>query len=221
MRDRTKALASRRRERIKGACVKMMTPDSEADVADVTVFVDDAVLGRLPSVCAKDGTYTDDRLTVSQELGGSSGLGIAWLLFLVGPVGWLVLIVMSSMRQSGGLLTVTLPFSQAAYERLVRRRRERWPWVIIAIVVGSVTVDYLVSTSGGDQSLIRTLLGVVAGFVAFICLFGWIASVSRFRKARVGMDLDASRRWVTLRGVHPNFVAAVNQNFDSFDSSRR
>jgi hypothetical protein len=196
----------------------MMTPDSEADVADVTVFVDDAVLGRLPSVCAKDGTYTDDRLTVSQELGGSSGLGIAWLLFLVGPVGWLVLIVMSSMRRSAGMLTVTLPFSQAAYERLVRYRRERWPWGIIAIVVGFVTVDYLVSIGGGGQSLMRTILGVVAGIVAFICLLGWIASVARFRKARVDIDLDASRRWVTLSGVHPNFAAAVHQNLDSIDS---
>jgi hypothetical protein len=197
----------------------MITPDSEDDVADVTVFVDDAVLGRLPSVCAKDGTYTDDRLTVSQELGGSSGLGITWLLFLVGPVGWLVLIVMSSMRRSGGMLTVTLSFSQAAYERLVRHRRKRWPWGIIAIVVGFVTVEYLVSTSGGNhQSLIRALLGVVGGIVAFVCLFGWMASVARFRKAKVDMDLDASRRWVTLSGVHPNFAAAVHQNLESIDS---
>ncbi|CAN5768328.1 hypothetical protein BH24ACT2_BH24ACT2_10760 [soil metagenome] len=27
--------------------------------------------------------------------------------------------------------------------------------------------------------------------------------------ATVGIDLDASRRWVTLSGVHPDFVAAV------------
>jgi hypothetical protein len=104
-------------------------------VAEVTVFVDDAVLGRLPSVCVKDGTYTDDRLTVSQQLGGG-GLGVLWLLILIGPVGWLALIIISSMRRSGGMLTVTLPFSQVAYERFVRSRRERWPWGVIAVVVG-------------------------------------------------------------------------------------
>jgi len=187
-------------------------------VADVTVFVDDAVLGRLPAVCVKDGTYTDDRLTIRQELGGSGGLGILWLLILLGPVGWLALIVISSMRRSGAMLTVTLPFSQAPYERLVRSRRERWPWGIITLVVGFVTVDYLVNISADNQSLLRTLLGVVAGVIAFICLFGWIASVARFRKARVDVDLDASRRWVTLSGVHPDFVTAVHQNFDAFDS---
>jgi hypothetical protein len=68
--------------------------------------------------------------------------------------------------------------------------------------------------SDGNHSLLRTLLGAIAGVVVFICLFGWMKSVSRFRKARVDMDLDASRRWVTLSGVHPNFVAAVHQQLD-------
>ena len=29
---------------------------------------------------------------------------------------------------------------------------------------------------------------------------------------RIGVSLDASRRWVTLTGVHPAFVAAVNRD---------
>jgi hypothetical protein len=28
---------------------------------------------------------------------------------------------------------------------------------------------------------------------------------------RVGISLDASRRWVTLAGVHPTFAAAVER----------
>jgi hypothetical protein len=32
--------------------------------------------------------------------------------------------------------------------------------------------------------------------------------------ARVDMDLDASRRWVTFRGVHTDFAAAVDQQVD-------
>ena len=186
-------------------------------MADVTVFVDDAVLGRLPDVCAKDGTYTDDRLTLRQELGGSGGLGILWLLILVGPVGWLALVIISFVRGSGGMLTVTLPFSEGAYERLVRSRRQRWPWGITTVVLGFATVVYLLNTIGDYQSFLRTILGVVAGLIFFICLFGWMKSVARFRKATVDMDLDASRRWVTLSRVHPDFVAAVQRQIDYHD----
>jgi hypothetical protein len=183
-------------------------------MADATVFVDDAVLGRLPSVCVKDGTYTNDRLTLSQEVG--DGLGILWLLLFIGPVGWVALVVISSSRRSVGMLTVTLPISQAAYELFVESRRQRWAWGIITVVLGFASVVYLAGAS--YQSPLRTILGVVAGLIVFICLFGWIASVARFRKARVGVDLDASRRWVTFRGVHPNFVAAVRQQSDYSDS---
>jgi hypothetical protein len=33
----------------------------------------------------------------------------------------------------------------------------------------------------------------------------------QLRRARVGVDLDASRRWVSLYGVHPAFVSACEQ----------
>jgi len=45
-------------------------------VAELTVFVDDAVLGHLPAVCVKDGVRTDDRLTLTQEVAGGSGAGL-------------------------------------------------------------------------------------------------------------------------------------------------
>ena len=183
-------------------------------MAEVTVFVDDAVLGRLPSVCVKDGTYTDDHLTLRQELGGGSGLGILWLLILVGPVGWIALVVISYSRGSGGMLTVRLPFSQVAYERLVKSRRERWPWGIVTIVLGVVTLAYLLRMSEGNADALQDLLTAVAGAIVVVALIGWVSAATRFRKTRVDMDLDASRRWVTLRGVHPDFVAAVDQRVD-------
>ncbi len=43
-------------------------------MAAVMVFVDDAVLGHLPSVCAKDGVSTDDRLTLTQNVGTRTGV---------------------------------------------------------------------------------------------------------------------------------------------------
>ena len=46
------------------------------------VFVDDAVLGRLPQVCAKDAVATTSHLTVDQAV-GERGLGALWLLLAI------------------------------------------------------------------------------------------------------------------------------------------
>jgi hypothetical protein len=40
-------------------------------------------------VCAKTGVDTWDHLVMTVPVGGSEGLGIAWLLVLAGPIGWL------------------------------------------------------------------------------------------------------------------------------------
>lgn len=58
-------------------------------MANVTVFVDDAVLGNLPGICVIDGIATADRLTIRRQVSGSAGFGVAWLLILAGPLGWL------------------------------------------------------------------------------------------------------------------------------------
>jgi hypothetical protein len=42
------------------------------------VFVYDAVMGRLPGVCVKDGVPTGDQMLVHQTV-GYQGLGVAWL----------------------------------------------------------------------------------------------------------------------------------------------
>jgi hypothetical protein len=39
-------------------------------LANVTVFVDDAVLGKLPDVCVIDGIATADKLTFRQQVSG-------------------------------------------------------------------------------------------------------------------------------------------------------
>jgi hypothetical protein len=56
-------------------------------VAEVTVFIDDAMLGELPPLCIKEGIPTSDRLTWGEPV---SFLGTGWLLFLLGPLGWLM-----------------------------------------------------------------------------------------------------------------------------------
>jgi hypothetical protein len=187
-------------------------------MADVTVFVDDAVLGQLPAVCVKDGCYTTDRLVVRQPQWNSNGLGIAWLLVLAGPLGWLGLIVIASTRRSGGDLTVTLPFSEEAHERLVRSRHDRWVFAVATIAFAVVSVVSFYQQSLVNYSLARTLLGIVAGVVTVSCLVGWMTANARLRKSGVDVDLDASHRWVTLSRVHPNFAEAVQHRRDYSDS---
>ena len=61
-------------------------------------------------------------------------------------------------------------------------------------------------------SSLGELEGRFASVVLLGALFGGVLSVivgeARLRTAGVRVDLDASRRWVTLSPVHPSFVAA-------------
>jgi hypothetical protein len=176
-------------------------------VAEVTVFVDRAVLGDLPPICVIDGVVTDDRLTFTQGVGNRSGLGVAWLLVLAGPLGWLGLAVIAAFRPTGETLTVTLPFSEAAYHRKVRAEQARWRagLVTIAVVVGAVialaqrTTDYRLAALG---------LAVV-GCIALVTV---LVEATKVRRTSVRLELDASRRWLTLRGVHPAFTDAVRHH---------
>jgi hypothetical protein len=51
----------------------------------------------------------------------------------------------------------------------------------------------------------------VLSVVAAGCLLVSVVAHLRLMTVRVGVRLDASRRWVTLRRVHPEFVRAVEQ----------
>lgn len=178
-------------------------------MAEVTVFVDDAVLGTLPAVCAKDGIPTGDRLKIRDEMGDRAGLGVAWLLLLAGPLGWLGLLIISTSRSGRGeTLTVEVPMSEPAYQRLRAARRMRRYACIVGVAGGAVAVAMLLQSAsagaaGPWQAL--ALIGAVAVLGAIVALY---ATDGRIRRALVGIDLDASRRWVTLSGVHPAFVAA-------------
>jgi hypothetical protein len=101
-------------------------------MASVSVFVDDAVLGRLPNVCAKTGTPADVRQRIDQARGG---LGAAWLLLLLGPIGWVVFLVVA-LTSRPEILTVRLPMSTAVVEHERRLARVRW-----AVVAGALRVQ--------------------------------------------------------------------------------
>jgi len=178
-------------------------------MGQVTVFVDDAVRGTLPGICVKDGVATADQLVVRDPLGDRAGLGVLWLLLLAGPLGWLGLLVVAWSRGGRGeVLTVQVPMSEPAYQRIqaIRRRRRNALLVIAASLVVALIV-LASSGSAGDASE-----GKMVALLAAATLVGGVVTLlitdGRLRQAQIGVDLDASRRWVTLYRVHPEFVRA-------------
>jgi hypothetical protein len=177
-------------------------------MADVTVFVDRAVQGDLPGVCVIDGVDTADSLTVRREVGGGASLGVAWLLLLAGPLGWIGLFAVASYRSGRAeVLTVQLPYSRAAYARLQEARRQArigWSLVAAGVIAG------LAVAVAGLWSAFATLVIGAAMAVGVWGLVEVARSWWRMPQLSVGVELDASRRWVTLRSVHPRFAAAAN-----------
>ncbi len=170
-------------------------------MADTRVFIDDAVLGRLPDVCIKNGGPTYGcRMRLTQEVGGSTRLGVLWLLFFVGPLGWIVLALLAG-RSNGERLTVELPMSEPAHERLreARRARNLGTGVATAAAIGCFALALAFDFGG------LGLLGAVAVAVAIVT---YLVGQVRVNRSLVDLELDASRRWVTIRGVHPEFAAA-------------
>ena len=171
------------------------------------VFVDDAVRGTLPDVCAKDGVPTHDRIVVRDELGDRAGLGVAWLLLLFGPLGWLGLLLIAFSRGARGeVLTVQVPMSEPAYARLKAARRMQRVGLTVAVAAFVIGFLTLASANLGElegRFVSLALLAALAGGVLSV-----IVGEARIRAGSVQVDLDASRRWVTLSRVHPAFVAA-------------
>jgi hypothetical protein len=180
-------------------------------VATVTVFVDDAVLGRFPPICVKDGIWTNDRLTLSQDVSGRTGLGVAWLLVLAGPLGWIGLLIIAATRQNSDVLTVTLPYSEGAHLRLrqAQRARSQAMWVAFGAFVATF-VSLLFRTT--DSRLLALALAIVV----VGALVKSIMETHRVNRAVVRLSLDASRRWVTFSGVHRDFEAAMRRDGRQF-----
>jgi hypothetical protein len=167
-------------------------------MASVEVFVDDAVRGRFPSVCAKTG---EPAVGVQRIVSHFGGLGLAWLLVLLGPFGWLLLLLIA-LSHRREVLTVRIPMSRAACDAerdLIRARLLAW-----LVAAGAFFSGYARLLAVAVPVPIWMGLAVAAACVAVV-----LHVVLQFRQ--VGVRLDASRRWVTLSGVHPDFVTAVRE----------
>ena len=167
-------------------------------VTAVSVFVDDAVRGKLPLVCAKTARPADLVIRMQSPVRGR--LSPAWLLLLfLGPPGWLALFLVAVLTPGAEYLTVRVPQTEAAYYRERTLERIRFA----AFGVGLASLAYAVLGAGG-LPLVWLVLG--GGF-----LLGAVAVHVMVQTQAIGVSLDASRRWVTLSGVHPEFVRAVEE----------
>jgi hypothetical protein len=189
-------------------------------MAEVTVFVDDAVRGTLPARCVKEGIPTPDRLTQHQQVGGNGGLGWAALLIFLGPVGWFILIVIALSQRAPEYVSANLPFSEFAYRRLVVARRMHRIWLALS---GAAAV--LAALAWAIGSTTSTLVALVLACAAVGSLISALVEGQRRRRAGVTLTLDGSRRWLTISGVHPDFAQAVQhqagQPGRSFEESGR
>lgn len=170
-------------------------------MAQARVFVDDAVLGQLPQICAKGGQATASRLRIVHQVGRSPVPSFLWLLVFAGPVGWVVLALLM-LRASGEELTVEVPLSDDRYDTFTAARRRR-SLIDLAGFAALCGAGLVVATAGiSPVSVVLLLLILVCGLLADV------RATDRLKSASVGVVLDGSRRWVTLQRVHPAFANA-------------
>jgi hypothetical protein len=174
-------------------------------MGEVTVFSEDALAGCLPGICVRTGHRTDDQLAVRAQLHVSSArLGMAWLLILLGPIGWVALVALALARRPGGGLTVRVPYDAVARRRLLLLRScERASVVAVACLLVAEIVVLLLSPPSMGVITVVVLAGAALAVVATV------VSALTLVPLEVRARLDASRRWVTLSNVGSEFAFAA------------
>jgi hypothetical protein len=174
-------------------------------MAGTSVFVDDAVQGHLPMVCARTGAPADGLHRIHRTFGGGSPW--AFLLIFFGPIGWLVLLVTIALAGRSRELVVRLPYSHDALA--TERGQFRAAVAAGSVLLGATAVATVLLFDASRGRTAETLL-LLAGIVGAAAAVVTAVLAARYTSARPGIDLDASGRWVTLRRVHPAFAAAVD-----------
>ena len=174
-------------------------------MATTTVFVDDVVQGRLPMVCVRTGEPADGLHRIHQTIDGGSPW--AFLLIFLGPLGWMFLIVSMVFNGRSRQLLVRLPYS---HHGLAREQSEfRAAVVSGAAMVASAIAMVIALTGPTPRSQVRETVVFLLVGATLLAAVSTIALGIRYSLHRPGIELDASGRWVTLRGIHPNFARAI------------
>ena len=112
-------------------------------------------------------------------------LGIAWLLLLGGPVGWLGLLLYAILRREESL-TVRLPYCDAAYNELVQARRMRRNAGMATVVFALAALAVVIPETFVAQAAAAALGVLVTG-----CFLVFIGKTFPVRRAAVRIQLDA------------------------------
>jgi len=167
-------------------------------MAAVSVFVDDAIQGRLPGLCVRTGAPADLLIRTRAPVGGGLG-GAMYLLVLFGPPGWLVLVLWAFLAPGSEQITVRLPYTQAAWDDERRQARLR-----LAMLGLGPALLLMALVRPGPLPQVWLVLGV-ASLIAAAVLY------TVHYMGDTGVYLDGSRRWVTLTRVHPEFARAAQR----------
>jgi hypothetical protein len=165
-------------------------------VTAVRVFVDDAIRGDLPMVCAKSGEPAGLKVRMRQPVGGGIP-GVVWLLFFLGPLGIVGLLVAALFSPATEYLTVRIPETEASFAR--ERNMERWR--LAALGAGAFVLVYGALRPG--------MFPVMWLVLSAACFLAAGALTWMLWRQSIGVSIDVTRRWVTLSNVHPRFAAGV------------
>jgi hypothetical protein len=172
------------------------------------VFVDDAVLGRFPRVCAATGRPSDGWTTIHAPVGGSGLPGWARVLLFLGPAGWGVFLLWCVFGAPRERLDVTLPWTEAAHLGVDALRRRHRVAMGMAAVGGAALIAVLV-VPVGSASMAAQVLAATVAVATVVAAAAAIRAKQQIWKRAPTVDLDASRRWVTLGNVDPAFARAA------------
>jgi len=170
------------------------------------VPVDDFVVGDLPMICVDTGAPADGMVDFETDDSRFQW----WMIILVffGPVGWILIALIYGLSRGPGRVGGVLPMTRGALERhnqMAKISGRAWLVPIAGVVSGALIS--MVSTSHWTDVLgaVLTVIGLLGGFAALVVM------AFLTNKTRVSAELDATRRWIELRNVHPDFAAAVNR----------
>ncbi len=176
--------------------------------SDAVVFVDDYVTGALPPLCVLSGTPANATITFRSSVNATSPA--AWLLVLLGPLGWVVLAYLV-LRSDRRRLVGELPIVRTQWEHLRSVKHAGW-----ALAGAALALFVLASALPNGGPTVVFIVPGVAALVAALAIYVWLP----FQWPTI--SLDASGRWVTLAGVHPDFARSVarTRTAQRDDSSR-
>jgi len=122
----------------------------------------------------------------------------------------------ASFRRGADYLTVTLSYSENAQQRRVRTERAQLKAMIVMVVALALAFGAFIQRSSGYDFLALGLAVIGVG-----ALVSMVMCAIRIHHLSVQLTLDASRRWLTLVGVNPEFVLAVERRTFSVSEQSR